>query len=146
MRHPTTLNALVTGTSYRVKWRVVSGPGRQVGIGNGDDASHEWLKSDSVATYLGLARGMFAVTLDCVSEGRDLALGIDIDAGRGSTKMVPPGSACDTSPIIVEASADGLAAANISISVSADAAKDSPFAVARASVSTPFTYLDTFVG
>ena len=60
--------------------------------------------------------------------------------------MVPPGSACDTSPIIVEASADGLAAANISIPVSADAAKDSPFAVARASVSTPFTYLDTFVG
>jgi hypothetical protein len=141
--------ALVTSVGYRVSWRVVSGPGRLVGIGNGDSTLHEWLKSPSVPTYLGLARGMFAVTLDCVSAARDVALATDVDNhGRGGTKMVPPGSACDTSPIVIEASAEGLAAVNITIPVSADTARDSPIAVARAAAKTsaPFTYLDTFIG
>jgi hypothetical protein len=141
--------ALVTSTVYRVSWRVVSGPGRLVGIGNGDATSHEWLKSTSVQTYLGLARGMFAVTLDCVSAARDVALATDVDNhGAGGTKIMPPGSACDTSPIVIEASAEGLAAVNITILVSTDTAKDSPIAVARAAAKTPapFTYLDTFIG
>jgi hypothetical protein len=141
--------ALVTSAAYRVSWRVVSGPGRLVGIGSGDDTSHEWLKSSSVQTYLGLARGMFAVTLDCVSAARDIALATDVDnSGAGGTKIVPPGSTCDSSPIVIEATAEGLAPVNIAIPTSQDAAKDSPLAVARAAAKTPtpFTYLDTFIG
>ena len=127
----------------------MSGPGRLAGISNGDPTSHEWMKSDSVNAYLGLARGLVRVTQDCTTPSRDLAVAIDADAARSPTAVKPAGGTCDTSPIVLEASAPGYAAVSISVPVSVDVAKDGVLAVAKATASNfadGFSYLDEFVG
>ena len=56
-------------------------------------------------------------------------------------------SGCDAAPIVVEASAPGLAPVRISVPVSVDSAKDGVMAVAKATGSSvSFSYLDGFVG
>jgi hypothetical protein len=142
-------DALVADATGRVTWRVVSGPGRLAGVSNGDPTSHEWMKSDAVSAYLGLARGLVRVTMDCTSPARDLAAAIDADTARGPTAVKPAGSSCDTSPIVVEASAPGFAAVQVAVPVSVDAAKDGVLAVAKATAAEftdGFSYLDEFVG
>ena len=59
------------------------------GIANGDPSSHEFMKSDSVNAYLGLARAMISVNKDCTSPNRDLALSIDVDHGKGPAVIEP---------------------------------------------------------
>jgi hypothetical protein len=139
-------DALVASASDRITWRVVSGPGRFAGQSSGNRSSHTWMKSHSVDAYLGLARGMFRVTEDCTSGARADCITIDADAGKGPTKIKV--SKCDTSPIVVEASADGFAPVTISIPVSVDVEKDGVLGVARATANftNGFSYLDEFVG
>ena len=142
-------DALVASASDRVTWRVVSGPGRTSGVANGNRSSHEWLKSTSVNAYLGLARGTFRVTQDCTSAARASCATIDADASRAPTAVEAAVADCDVNPIVVEASAPGFDAVQISIPVSVDAAKDSPLAIARAtgeSFTNGFSYLNDFVG
>ena len=88
-------DALVAEATDRVTFRVLSGPGRVAGTANGDPTSHEWLKSDSTAAYLGLARGMFRVTQDCTSAARADCAGIDLDAARSPTAVFASASGCD---------------------------------------------------
>ena len=139
-------NALVASASNRITWRVVSGPGRFAGQSSGNRSSHTWMKSHSVNAYLGLARGLFRVTEDCTSGFRADCITIDADFGKGPTTVKTTG--CNTSPIVVEASAPGFAPVTISIPVSVDVEKDGVLAVARAtaSFSNGFSYLDDFVG
>ena len=139
-------DALVASASDRITWRVISGPGRFAGQSSGNRSSHTWMKSQSVDAYLGLARGMFRVTQDCTSGSRADCASIDADAGKGPTTV--KASECDTSPIVVEASAHGFAPANISIPVSVDVEKNGVLSVARstATFTNGFSYLDDFVG
>ena len=139
-------DALVASASDRITWRVISGPGRFAGQSSGNRSSHTWMKSHSVDAYLGLARGMFRVTEDCTSEFRADCTTIDADAGKGPTKVKASG--CDSSPIVVQASAHGFAPVTISIPVSVDVKKDGVLGVARATASftNGFSYLDDFVG
>jgi hypothetical protein len=58
-------DALAADATDRVLWRVISGPGRVAGVSNGDPTSHEWMKSDAVDAFLGLARGLVRVTQVC---------------------------------------------------------------------------------
>lgn len=142
-------NALVSSAAARVSWRVVSGPGRHAGVSNGNTTSHEWMKSATVDTYLGLARGLVRVTEDCTSAGRESCGAIDVDGGRSPTIVRGPQAACGTSPIVVEVSAAGFAPVTISIPVSVDTDTDGPLEVARATGSnftSGFRYLDEFVG
>ena len=67
-------DALVSDSTARVTWAVKGGAGRNAGVSSGNASSHEWLKSHSVDTYLGLARGMFRVTQDCTSPGQSTLL------------------------------------------------------------------------
>ena len=78
--------------------------------------------------HQGLARGLFRVTQDCTSAGRDSCAAVDADAGRGPTAVIAGNSdsagiveetdaatdmgmgmagGCDTSPIVIEASGTG---------------------------------------
>ena len=94
-------------------------------------------------------RGLVRVTQDCTTPSRDLAVAIDADAARSPTAVKPAGGTCDTSPIVLEASAPGYAAVSISVPVSVDVAKDGVLAVAKATASNfadGFSYLDEFVG
>ena len=116
------------------------------GIANGDPTSHEPLKSNSVNAYLGLARGLFRVTKDCVSPGRDHIVTTDVDLAHSPTDVE---QSCEASPIVVEASAAGFAPVTLSIPTSTDAEKDGAFAIAAATASDfadGFSYLDNFVG
>lgn len=143
---PSSNNALVSTATDRITWSVLSGPGRLAGTANGDATSHEWLKSPSTNAFLGLARGMFRVTQDCVSANRGNASLIDVDGARGPTRLLDD---CETAPIVVEATAPGLGSSRISIPVSIHPETDGPLAVARATArnfSNGFSYLDTFVG
>jgi hypothetical protein len=142
-------DALVSTASERITWRVVSGAGRLAGTSNGNTTSLEWMKSHSINTYLGLARGLFRVTQDCTSTERASCATIDADFGRGPTAVKAAAADCNTNPIVLEASAPGFAAVTISVPVSVDAAKDGVVAVARATGSSfadGFSYLDDFVG
>jgi hypothetical protein len=140
-------DALVSNASERVTWSVVGGAGRLAGTSNGNTTSLEWMKSPSIHTYLGLARGLFRVTQDCTSVGRANCATIDGDVGP--TEVNAKIADCNTNPIVVEASVPGFATVTISIPVSVDAAKDGVMAVARATGSSftgGFSYLDDFVG
>jgi hypothetical protein len=143
-------DALVSSTAaHRITWRVLSGAGRVAGTSSGNTTSLEWMKSPSIDTYLGLARGLFRVTQDCTSAERASCLAVDADAGRGPTAVKAAAADCDTRPIVVEASAPGFAPVAVSVAVSVDAAKDGVMAVARATGSgfaAGFSYLHDFVG
>lgn len=139
--------ALVSTAAHRIMWRVVSGPGRMAGVSNGDPKSHEWMKSDGIAAWGGLARGYVRTTVDCTSAHRELVGAIDLDGALAPTIVVPDAADCHTAPIVVGATAEGLGEAQISIPTSIDAAVDGVFAVAARTASSPsFSYLDSFVG
>ena len=140
-------NALVSTASNRITWTVSQGPARLAGTSSGNTTSHEWMKSQSVNAYLGLARGMFRVTQDCTSAGRASCADIDADAGRAPTAVKLSG--CSTAPIVIQASSAGFAPVRISIPVSTDPSKDGVMVVARATgthFADGFSYLKDFVG
>ena len=114
---------LCSAASHNVSFSVVSGPGRVVGVGNGDPFSHEPNAGSSRLAYHGLARVVVQVTVDTASEGHVRATMIDVDAV----------SAHVVEDIVVVASAPGLREGRVTIPVSASAS-DSVLAVARRSV------------
>lgn len=142
-----TNSVLVSSSSARISFRVVSGPGRVIGIGNGDPTSLEWMKSTSVNAFGGLARLIVGVTQDCVSPNLATVQKTDVDASK-FVKIYPDPSKCIVTPILVEAVADTLTKATISIPVSIDP-EDAPMTVAKKT--TPmfrngFSYIDSFSG
>ena len=136
--------ALVSAATNRIAFFVISGPAVFAGISNGDPASHEFMKSPSVNSWGGLARGMFRVSADCVGVNRLIAQTLDTDR---STTISADCKGLLT-PIVVEASSPGLESARIEIPVSADAASEGPLAIAAAHSrgSNALRYLADFVG
>merc|ERR1712045_761990 len=68
---------LAAGTIENITFEIVSGPGRFVGVGNGDPASHRAQTGVTTDTYGGLARGIVQVSIDCVSGGRSIGIFVD---------------------------------------------------------------------
>ena len=123
---------LVNSASHNITFQIVSGPGRIIGVGNGNPTCHELNQNTWRSAYHGLARAIIQVTENRVSsdQERKRLLQVDSDPVR-RTRIVPPGepsAAADT--IVVEASSPGLKSAQVSIALSADM-KDSVLAVAE---------------
>ena len=143
---PTGAGAPAGGVNVSIK--VVSGPGRLVGVGNGDLSTHQRPQGNVIQTDQ-LARAVIQVTIDCISEHRELSRAIDSGNADGQTAVL---AACPSPlpEIVVEATAvtettPALGAARVTIQLSSDVA-DSPLAVARRSEPCAFSYIDSFSG
>ena len=127
---------VVPSYSDKVMFRVVSGPGRIIGVGNGDPSCHEPSQVTWRSAYHGLARVIVQTTENAASSPlhRKRMMQIDQDGGI-RTHIVPPE---DTSPraaaIVVEVSAEGLSSSTVSIPVSSDASTHGVLAAAKKSV------------
>merc|ERR1712054_500782 len=70
---------LVVDAIEIVTFEVVSGPGRVLGIGNGDPALHRHQAGTTTETYGGLARAIVQASVDCVSDDLDTVALVDAD-------------------------------------------------------------------
>ena len=127
---------VVPSFADQVQFRVVSGPGRIIGVGNGDPSCHEPNQVSWRSAYHGLARVIVQTTENAASPPHHRRRFIQIDRDGGiRTHIVPPE---DTShradAITVEASAKGLGSATVSIPVSSDANLHGVAAAAKMSV------------
>eukprot|EP00117_Sycon_ciliatum_P049000 scpid35265/ scgid34812/ Beta-galactosidase; Lactase len=135
---------LMSNSSHNVTFKVLQGEALLIGVGNGDNNCHQNAKSDHVPVYGGMARAIFQVAVDCVSDHRDLIGSIDID--QGPTRV--QSSACESQPesIVVVATSDGLSSAQLTIPVSSSPA-DLPRSVAKENINLEsYPYLTDFVG
>ncbi len=120
-------------SGLRVTFSVTGGPGAVWGTGNGDPANQEPNHAPSRLTYHGLVRAVVKVTQasavagawgSAEEAGAALALlgAVNVDAGRGGSSAVVAGVAPGAEPaILVSASAEGLAGAQLSIPTSVGA-------------------------
>ena len=128
---------VVSSASNVLTFEVQSGPGRVVGVHNGDGASHEPQVAASRSAYHGLARAVVKVTVDAASASaanlKVLANEIEIERGDGN-HMVRIDTAGEAhSAIVITATSPGLATGSVAIPVSADTSVHSILAVAAAS-------------
>jgi hypothetical protein len=130
---------LVPSACNNITFRVVSGPGRIVGVGNGDPTNHQPNRAAWRAAFHGLVRGVVQVTADAASPDRDLLLEVDMDRGPW-LEIVPSTMPAPTLPIIVEVSSPGLGSSRTSINVSSNIAHDGVLAVASRSTHIAYVY------
>ena len=125
---------VVPSASNNVTFSIVKGPGRIIGVGNGDPTCHEPNKATWRSAYHGLVRAIVQVTTDASSSPlhRHRLRQIDRD-GNILTHIVPPEvTQVLDEAIVVEASVDGVGSAQVSIPVTTDAGRHSVLSVARA--------------
>ena len=123
---------VVNSASNIVTFRVVSGPGRIIGVGNGNPSCHEPNKADSRSAYHGLARVIIQVTEDHSSSPEHRYRMVQIDSHGGlRTKIIPPGKKHPVEDIIVEATVEGLGSSQVSIPVSVNSMRDGVLSVAK---------------
>jgi hypothetical protein len=120
-----------------VTFAVQSGPGRVIGVHNGDAKSHEPQVATSRHAYHGLARAAVKVTVDGASAAaadlRLLATKVEVRSKRGAgTAVLGEGESADYTSIIVTATSPGLETGSVLIPVSTDASHG-VLAVAEAS-------------
>ena len=116
---------VVQNANHTVTFRVISGPGRIVGVHSGDPQSHEPTTSNSHSAYHGLVRGAVMVTSSAALSSSSVELLSFVDVhGRHNQHEV-------ATPIVVEASASGLVSSTITINTSVDSAADSVLAAAE---------------
>ena len=108
------------GSSLNVSFSIVSGPGRIVGVGNGDPACHEPNQATWRSAYHGLARAIVQVTEDQVTPNRHRIIQIDRDGGKRTLIGDPTASRASLDGIVVEVSAPGVGTATVTIPVSTD--------------------------
>ena len=125
---------VVNTASNNVTFSISSGPGRIIGVGNGDPTCHEPNKATWRSAYHGLARVIVQTTKDSASPAnhRRRLLEIDADGGQRTT-ITPPGeekSILDNS-IVVQATAEGLTSGSVSIPVSTDMSRHGVLASAE---------------
>ena len=129
---------LVSGMrEYNVSFSIVAGPGRVIGVGNGNPVSHERNKATWRSTYHGLARVIIQTTINAASTDRARLAEIDVDGGV-RTRIVTGGQdslAASAEDIVVQAEVSGFEPVRASIPVSVDAAAHGVNAVAARSVS-----------
>ena len=127
---------VVPSFADKVQFRIVSGPGRIIGVGNGNPSCHEPSQVSWRSAYHGLARVIVQTTENSASPLRHRKRLIQIDRDGGiRTRIVPPE---DRSPradaIIVEASVKGLESVRASIPVSSDASVHGVLSAAKMSL------------
>ena len=127
--------ATVATADHAVTFLIAHGPGKVVGVHNGDAKSHEPQAATYRHAYHGLARAVVKVTVDSSSPSRGLlASAIDVEQGDGAeTVRIDAAGTATPGFITVVASAPGLKSGTVDIPVSSDAAMHSPLAVAAAS-------------
>ena len=143
-----------TQGGINVSLKILSGPGRLVGVGSGDLNTHQRPQGSAIQTDGGLARAVIQVTLDCTSEERLLSKTIDTSNTHGAGGLITTVAAACPAPlpeIVVEATAltktiPLLPPATVRIQLSGDRARDSVLAVARRSEPCAFSYIDSFAG
>ena len=123
---------LVNMASNNITFKIVSGPGRIVGVGNGNPACHEPNQATWRSAYHGLARAIVQVTMDQASPQlhRKRLMQIDRDGGVRTTIVAPGYEQQPLEDIVVEVSAEGLGSAQVTIPVSTDADRDGVLSVA----------------
>eukprot|EP00928_Gymnodinium_smaydae_P089297 TRINITY_DN73288_c0_g1_i1.p1 TRINITY_DN73288_c0_g1~~TRINITY_DN73288_c0_g1_i1.p1 ORF type:complete len:201 (+),score=5.98 TRINITY_DN73288_c0_g1_i1:42-605(+) len=122
---------VVQSATHNVTFKVVSGPGRIIGVGNGDPSCHEPNQVPWRSAYHGLVRAIVQVTEDRSTSPAHRSRLLQIDREGGTrTYIAPPGdSVAPAAEIVVEAAVAGLGSTRVSIPVSSDA--DSVLAVAK---------------
>ena len=79
---------LCSAASHAISFAIASGPGRVLGVGNGDPSSHEPNVASARRAYHGLARAVVQVTVDAVGPGLATRAFIDVDAPAGGGAAV----------------------------------------------------------
>ena len=123
---------LVNMASNNITFKIVSGPGRIIGVGNGNPACHEPNQATWRSAYHGLARAIIQVTMDQASPQlhRKRLMQIDRDGGVRTTIVAPGYEQQPLEDIVVEVSAEGLGSAQVTIPVSTNADRDGVLSVA----------------
>jgi hypothetical protein len=139
--------ALVSNSPVNITFTVTSGPGRISGVGNGDPTSHAEPNGNILPTFGGLARVIVGVTVDCVSDNRDIVRAVDVEGGSGIINVIPSSGDCPTEDIVVTASAPGFASVSAHIAVSGNVQADGVVASASAGRNSgAIDYIDRFIG
>lgn len=122
-------------SALNVTFSIVSGPGRVIGVGNGNPACHEPNQVSWRSAYHGLARAVIQVTEDHTSPTRHRILEIDRD-GSKRTLIVDPLVSIATAidGIVVQVSAPGVGSSTVMIPVSTDSITHDTLNVARKSL------------
>ena len=107
-------------SSLKVSFSIVSGPGRIVGVGNGNPTCHEPNQATWRSAYHGLARAIIQVTEDHVTPNRDRIIEIDRDGGKKTLIGDPRVPRESLDGIVVQVSAPGVGSATVTIPVSTD--------------------------
>lgn len=131
---------VVHTATNNITFRVTEGPGRILGVGNGDPSCHEPNQVAWRSAYHGLARGIVKVTLDSASPANSRAtmLEVDVDGARGRVEVADPSSGAPTpGHITVTASSPGLGHALLKVPVSASTDSDGVLASARSHLHSP---------
>ena len=127
---------VVPSSSANVTFHIVSGPGRIIGVGNGDPSCHEPNQVSWRSAYHGLARAIVQVTQDDASSSlhRKRLMQIDRDGGIRTHVVPPQGTSTADDAIVVEVSVDGLGTSSVSIPVTSDEYTHGVLAVAKRSL------------
>ena len=134
---------LVADAQHNVSFSIVSGPGRIIGAHNGDPQCHEPNQVPWHSAYHGLVRATVITTEDKSSPPwhRERLREIDIESGVQTRITTQTGDdVIDNvaTPIVLQATAEGLPAVTITIPTSIDPA-DGVMEVAAASAGKPVT-------
>ena len=121
------------GSSLNVSFSIVSGPGRIIGVGNGDPSCHEPNQASWRSAYHGLARVIVQVTEDHTSQYRDRMIQIDRNGGIRTRVFDSRSSTPALDGIVVEATAPGVGSSTVTIPVTTDANNHNVLAVAKKS-------------
>ena len=119
-------------SSLNVSFSIVSGPGRIIGVGNGDPSCHEPNQAYWRSAYHGLARVIVQVTEDHTSKYRDRMIQIDRDGGKRTRGIFDSSTVSpDLDGIVVEVSAPGVGSSTVTIPVTTDADNYNVLTVAK---------------
>lgn len=131
---------LAPSSSTNVTFEVVSGPGRVLGVGNGDPFCKEPHQVPWRSTYNGLARGIIKVTVDAATDPGVRALIREIDVDTATVEVMDPTQPFTPTPIVVRAVGSGLSGdATIVVDVSTDTSRDGVLATSRSSTHLPIS-------
>ena len=126
---------IVPSSSHNITFEIVSGPGRIIGVGNGNPSCHEPNLVSWRSAYHGLARAIVQTkaTTAISPQERWRLLQIDAEAGLRTTISQPGDNLIhEAESIVVKASSPGLQSSMVSIPISNDPSKQSVLAVAQA--------------
>lgn len=126
---------VVPSSFHNVTFSIVSGPGRIIGVGNGNPACHDPNHATWRNAYHGLTRAVVQVTEDRSTSPlhRRRLMEIDREGGVRTRIVAPGGRGGGDGGIVVQASVEGLGSATVSIPVTTDIATHGVLATAATS-------------